>query len=102
MTIYYTSAIYEAYRKSKADLFFERSVPNAKKFAEYEDRLEARIAALAERLAGQGRRGKGVRYRKGKIGNAQTTQMPKWVPDTFSPPKTLAGLAATFTVESKE
>jgi hypothetical protein len=33
-------------------------------------------------------RGKGVRYRKGKIGNAQTNQMPKWVPDTFSPRNT--------------
>lgn len=50
MSIFSTEALYEAYRKSKADLFFERSIPNAKKFAEYEDGLEQRIESLLGRL----------------------------------------------------
>lgn len=42
--------MYAAYRKAKADLFFERSIPNAKQFAKYEDNLQGNLKALQQRL----------------------------------------------------
>lgn len=42
--------LYFAYRKAKADLFFEKSIPCAKKFALYEEALQENIRNLAERI----------------------------------------------------
>ncbi|MDB4367980.1 RNA-directed DNA polymerase [Mariniblastus sp.] len=43
--------LYIAYRKAKADMFFERSQPVAKVFCDYEDDLEKNLKALAKRIA---------------------------------------------------
>lgn len=48
--LFSTDELYLAYRKAKADLFFERSIPNAKQFAVYEDNLESNINELHRRL----------------------------------------------------
>jgi hypothetical protein len=53
MTIFSSEAIYDAYRKAKADMFFERSLPTARKFAEYEEQLQVRLDLLASRLKGE-------------------------------------------------
>ena len=42
--------LFLAYRKAKADMFFERSIPNARKFALYEDDLEGNLRRLQSRL----------------------------------------------------
>ena len=46
--------IYLAYRKAKADMFFERSLPTARKFACYEDELQSNLKKLLERLSEAG------------------------------------------------
>lgn len=46
--------IYLAYRKAKADMFFERSLPTARKFACYEDELQANLKKLLQRLSEAG------------------------------------------------
>lgn len=48
--------MYSAYRKAKADLFFERSIPNAKKFARYEDDLQGNLKRLQQRLTKVGKK----------------------------------------------
>jgi hypothetical protein len=42
--------LYFAYRKAKADLFFEKSIPCAKKFALYEESLQENISKLTQRI----------------------------------------------------
>ncbi|HEY4313599.1 MAG TPA: RNA-directed DNA polymerase [Pirellulales bacterium] len=42
--------LYLAYRKAKADLFYERSIPNAKRFAIYEENLQGNLQKLQKRL----------------------------------------------------
>lgn len=42
--------LYYAYRKAKADLFFEKSMPCAKRFAQYEARLQKNLAKLSKKL----------------------------------------------------
>lgn len=42
--------LYFAYRKAKADLFFEKSIPCAKKFARYEESLQENISNLTHRI----------------------------------------------------
>ncbi len=42
--------LYTAYRKVKADLFFERSISNAEKFVQYEGKLEKNLERLLETL----------------------------------------------------
>lgn len=42
-----------AYRKAKADVFFENTFPTAIKFAEYEQKLLGKLEALLKRLQDQ-------------------------------------------------